>query len=110
MAEVVTYLERLREIALDQHGFVTTAQAVADGVAKTELPRLASRGRAAEIQAQQRRVPGAQFERLMMEAVASSALKRRPPVAASCLLRMASTTARLARVSPGLGASVPSGL
>ena len=45
MAEVVTYLERLREIALDQHGFVTTAQAVADGVAKTELPRLASRGR-----------------------------------------------------------------
>ena len=38
--------------------------------------RLASRGRAAEIQAQQRRVPGAQFERLMMEAVASNSSSR----------------------------------
>lgn len=45
MAEVLTYLERLREIALDQHGFVTAAQAVADGIPKTELPKLAARGR-----------------------------------------------------------------
>lgn len=45
MAEVVTYLERLREIALDQHGFVTAAQAVAEGIPKTELPRLAARER-----------------------------------------------------------------
>ena len=45
MAEAVTYLERLREIALDQHGFVTAAQAVADGIPKTELPKLAARGR-----------------------------------------------------------------
>lgn len=45
MTEVLTYLERLREVALDQHGFVTTAQAVADGIPKTELPKLASRGR-----------------------------------------------------------------
>ena len=45
MAEVLTYLERLREIALDQHGLVTTAQAVADGIPRTELPKLAGRGR-----------------------------------------------------------------
>lgn len=45
MTEVVTYLERLREIALDQHGFVTSAQAVANGIPKTELPKLAGRGR-----------------------------------------------------------------
>lgn len=45
MAEVVTYLERLREIALDQHGFVTAAQAVAAGIPKTELPKLAARQR-----------------------------------------------------------------
>lgn len=45
MAEMVTYLEQLREIALDQHGFVTAAQAVAAGIPKTELPRLAARRR-----------------------------------------------------------------
>ena len=45
MSEVLTYLERLREIALDQHGFVTAAQAVDDGIPKTELPKLAARGR-----------------------------------------------------------------
>lgn len=45
MADVVTYLERLREIALDQHGFVTAAQAVAEGIPKTELPKLAGRER-----------------------------------------------------------------
>ena len=45
MRELLTYLERLREIALDQHGFVTTAQAVANGIPKTELPKLAGRGR-----------------------------------------------------------------
>ncbi len=45
MAEVLTYLERLREIALDQHGLVTAAQAVADGIPKTELPKLAARDR-----------------------------------------------------------------
>ncbi|MHA3725080.1 type IV toxin-antitoxin system AbiEi family antitoxin domain-containing protein [Leucobacter sp. HY1910] len=49
MAEVLTYLERLREIALDQHGFVTAAQAVEDGIPKTELPKLAARGRVERI-------------------------------------------------------------
>lgn len=45
MTRVLTYLERLREIALDQHGFVTTAQAVTDGIPRTELPKLAARDR-----------------------------------------------------------------
>lgn len=45
MQEVVTYLEQLRELALDQHGWVTTSQAVAHGVPQTELPRLAARHR-----------------------------------------------------------------
>lgn len=45
MTRVLTYLERLRGIALDQHGFVTTAQAVTDGIPRTELPKLAARDR-----------------------------------------------------------------
>jgi len=49
MSEVLTYLERLREIAFDQHGFVTAAQAVDEGIPKTELPRLAARGRVERI-------------------------------------------------------------
>lgn len=42
---VVTKLEHLREIALDQHGFVTTAQAVEDGVSHPELSTMVARGR-----------------------------------------------------------------
>lgn len=45
MNGVVTYLERLREVALDQHGMVTSAQAVEAGIPRTELPKLAGRGR-----------------------------------------------------------------
>lgn len=45
MAEVLTYLEKLREIALDQHGFVTTAQAVNEWIPRTAMPTLASRNR-----------------------------------------------------------------
>lgn len=43
--EAVTKLERLREIALDQHGFVTTAQALEDGVSHAELSMMVTRGR-----------------------------------------------------------------
>jgi hypothetical protein len=43
----------------------------------------------------------------LMDAVARMALKRRPPVAASCLDRMASMTAFLAMASPGLGGFLP---
>jgi len=57
MDEVRTYLERLREIALDQHGFVTAAQAVEDGIPKVELPKLASRGRIERITRGVYRVP-----------------------------------------------------
>src|SRR5680860_1077567 len=42
----------------------------------------------------------------LIEAVAKRALKRRSPVAASCLSMMASMTAHLARVSPGVGDGV----
>lgn len=45
MPEVRTYVERLREIALDQHGFVTATQAVSEGIPRTELPKLAARDR-----------------------------------------------------------------
>lgn len=44
---VVTKLERLREIALDQHGFVTTAQALDEGVSHAELSTMVARGRIA---------------------------------------------------------------
>lgn len=42
---VVTKLERLREVALDQHGLVTTAQAIDVGVSHAELSTMAARGR-----------------------------------------------------------------
>lgn len=43
--ELVTKLERLREVALDQHGFVTTAQAVGEGVSHAELSTMVARDR-----------------------------------------------------------------
>lgn len=42
---VMTKLERLREIALDQHGFVTTAQALDEGVSHAELSTMVARRR-----------------------------------------------------------------
>lgn len=42
---IVTKLERLREIALDQHGLVTTAQAIDDGVSHAELSTMVRRRR-----------------------------------------------------------------
>ena len=38
-------MERLREIALDQHGFVTARQAEGEGINPIELVKLTSRGR-----------------------------------------------------------------
>lgn len=38
-------LERLREIALDQHGYVTTDQALDDGISHGELSTMVARGR-----------------------------------------------------------------
>lgn len=42
---IVTKLERLREVALDQHGYVTTAQALGEGVSYPELSTMVARGR-----------------------------------------------------------------
>lgn len=42
---VVTKLERLREVALDQHGFITTAQAIEGQVSHAELSTMVARGR-----------------------------------------------------------------
>ncbi len=42
---VVTKLERLREVALDQHGFVTTAQALEEGVSHAEMSTMVARDR-----------------------------------------------------------------
>jgi predicted transcriptional regulator of viral defense system len=44
-ADVMTYLDRLREVALDQHGYVTSVQALAEGVPRTELSKMVRRGR-----------------------------------------------------------------
>jgi len=45
MSEPVTILERLREVALDQHGFVTSRQAGEEGINPVQLVKLATRGR-----------------------------------------------------------------
>ena len=44
MAGGVRYREIIRELALDQYGYVTTKQASAAGVPSVELPKLAARG------------------------------------------------------------------
>jgi predicted transcriptional regulator of viral defense system len=45
MIETVTILERLREVALEQHGLVTSAQAAKAGIPRQELVKLAARDR-----------------------------------------------------------------
>ena len=45
MQEIVTRLDALREIAMDQHGFVTTTQALDEGVTNDQLSKMVSRGR-----------------------------------------------------------------
>ena len=45
MTEVLTSLDRLREVALDQHGFVTSAQAADLGVSSSLLAMMVRRGR-----------------------------------------------------------------
>lgn len=41
----VTKLEVLREIALDQHGYVTTAEALEEGITHADLSKMVTRGR-----------------------------------------------------------------
>jgi predicted transcriptional regulator of viral defense system len=76
MTEIVTYLDRLREIALDQHGFVTTAQAVVAGIPRTELPKLAARNRITRVGHGIYRipqVPGSEFENLTLALLSTGA-------------------------------------
>lgn len=44
MSPIVMYRSLLREVALDQYGFVTTSDAAEAGVPVVELPKLAARG------------------------------------------------------------------
>ena len=44
MAAMVKYRDLVHEIALDNHGYVTTRAAVEAGVPAVELPKLAARG------------------------------------------------------------------
>lgn len=43
--KTVTKLDVLREIALDQHGYVTTAEALDEGITHADLSKMVSRGR-----------------------------------------------------------------
>lgn len=45
MIEKATNIDRLREIAMDQHGYVTTSQAIEEGVTNAALSMLVKRGR-----------------------------------------------------------------
>lgn len=45
MKEIATNIDKLRDVALDQHGFVTTAQALEEGVTHASLSMLVKRGR-----------------------------------------------------------------
>ncbi len=57
---VVTKLERLREVALDQYGYVTTAQALEKGVAHAELSTMVARDRLVRVVHGVYRVPQVQ--------------------------------------------------
>lgn len=56
----VTKLDRLRELALDQHGYVTTAQAVEEGVSHADLSKMIARTRLARVAHGVYRVPQVQ--------------------------------------------------
>ncbi|MDR1428260.1 MAG: type IV toxin-antitoxin system AbiEi family antitoxin domain-containing protein [Bifidobacteriaceae bacterium] len=45
LREVVTYLDGLRDIAIDQHGFVTLTQALDAGVPQPQVAQMTARGR-----------------------------------------------------------------
>jgi predicted transcriptional regulator of viral defense system len=45
MTTAVTYLEQLRDLAIDQYGFVATAQAESAGIPRFELAKMVARNR-----------------------------------------------------------------
>ena len=55
--QVVTKADVLREIALDQHGYVTAAQALDAGVTHADLSKMAARGRLTRVAHGVYRVP-----------------------------------------------------
>lgn len=57
MNEIACNMDRLREIALDQHGFVTRSQAYNEGVSKGALAMLVKRGRLERVACGVFRVP-----------------------------------------------------
>jgi predicted transcriptional regulator of viral defense system len=66
--ESVTDLERLREIALEQHGYATSAQALQAGVSYASLSMMVRRGRVAKVAHGLYRVPqvpATQYDSLM---------------------------------------------
>ena len=76
MTDIVTYLDQLREIALDQHGFVTAAQAVSIGIPKTELPKMAARNRISRVAHGIYRIPqipGSEFENFTLALLSTGA-------------------------------------
>lgn len=62
MNEIVTDMERLREIALDQQGLVTRRQALEAGVSSESLRQLAHRGRLERMAQGVYRVPQAPYD------------------------------------------------
>jgi len=69
MVEAITNIEVLREIALDQHGFVTTGQALEAGVTYASLSMLTKRGRLERVAHGIYRVPqvpATQYDRYML--------------------------------------------
>lgn len=69
MREIVWNIDRLREIALDQHGFVTTSQAEESGVSKATLSKLAARERIERVAHGVYRVPqvpSSHYDRFML--------------------------------------------
>ncbi len=57
MKEILTDMDRLRKIALDQHGYVTRAQAIGAGVSSPSLTSLSHRGRVDRVAQGVYRVP-----------------------------------------------------
>ena len=69
MTEIMFDIERLREIALDQYGYVTTAQALEAGVSKPSLSMLVKRNRLERAVRSVYRVPQVEetsFDRFML--------------------------------------------
>lgn len=69
MEEIKTNIDRLREIALDQHGFVTTSQAGEAGVTRAALAMLVRRDRIERVERSVYRVPqvpSTQYDRLAL--------------------------------------------